>query len=189
MERKKREIGVVEVGKIDEKVHTKEISILSEGDDLFLSYGFSNVKVTKNGVVTNVKLRIKSSGVTELIEEFKAKEPKPPLMDEIVRKDSDMGRQLRLVKDSLVKVPNLGDPDYVKALDEYESQLGIAILQKGLDVEFKNKEGESVVDPDERLRILKSMGMSGPQFTQVVQDIRAMTEWTEEEMTSFFGKS
>ena len=168
-------------------IETIEVTELQEGSDMFISQGYSNIKVTQNGLVKNVKLPIKSSGVTELIEEFKEKEPKPPLVDEIVKKDSEMGKQLKLTKDSQVKVPNLGDEKYVKALNKYESDLGIAILQKGLAVKLLDKEGNEITNPDKKISMLKGMGMSGPQFTQVVQDIRCMTEWTEEEYVNYFG--
>ncbi|GAF89918.1 unnamed protein product, partial [marine sediment metagenome] len=84
-------------------------------------------------------------------------------------------------------VPNLGDEKYVKALNKYESDLGIAILQKGLAVKLLDKEGNEITNPDKKISMLKGMGMSGPQFTQVVQDIRCMTEWTEEEYVNYFG--
>jgi hypothetical protein len=182
------------LSKVEEKgeasgIETIEVSTLTEGDDTFLSYGYSNVKVTKSGKVINVKLKIKSSGVTELIEEFKKKEPKPPTEEVRVMKDSDLGKQLKLTENRPVRMPNLADPKYVEALNEYESNLGIAILQKGLDVTMYSKEGKEITDSDKKIAILKSMGMSGPQFTQVIQDIRNMTEWTEEEMQSFFGQN
>ena len=172
-----------------EGIETLEITELQEGDTLFIAQGYSNVKVTQNGKVKNVKLPIKSSGVTELIEEFKEKEPKPPKIDQIVKKDSDIGKQLKLTKDTQVKVPDLADEKYVKALNKYESDLGIAILQKGLAVTLKDKEGNEITNPDKKISMLKGMGMSGPQITQVVQDIRSLTEWTEEELSSFFGQS
>ena len=52
-----------------------------------------------------------------------------------------------------------------------------------------DKEGNEITNPDKKISMLKGMGMSGPQFTQVVQDIRNMTEWTEEEYVSFFGQN
>ena len=184
----------IDVKMIEEKgeatgIETIEVTELQEGNDIFLSHGYSNVKVTKNGKVTNVKLPIKSSGVTELIEEFKAREPKPPVEDVLVKKDSDQGKQMKLTENRWVKMPNLGDEKYVKELDKYESDLGVAILQKGLNVKLKNKAGEEITNPSEKIMMLKNMGFSGPQFSQVVTDIRNMTEWTEEELRDFFGQS
>ena len=179
---------VEEKGK-SQKVAVMEVTELVEGSDLFLSHGFSNVKVTKGEKVTNVKLPIKSSGVTELIEEFKEREPTPPSEEVMVKKDSDLGRQLKVTENRPVRMANLNDPKYVKAYNKYESELGIAILQKGLDVVIKDKEGKEITDNTKKIAILKGMGMSGPQFTQVVQDIRVMTEWDEQERLDFFGES
>jgi len=170
-------------------IQTIEVTELQEGSDMFISQGYSNVKVTQNGQVRNVKLPIKSSGVTELIEEFKEKEPKPPTVDKIVKAGSDEAKALKLSKDTQVRMPDLSDEKYVKALNKYESDLGIAILQKGLAVKLLDREGNEITNPDKKISMLKGMGMSGPQFTQVVQDIRNMTEWTEEEYVSFFGQN
>ena len=183
-----KDITVEEKGK-SQKVAVMEVTELVEGSDLFLSHGFSNVKVTKGEKVTNVKLPIKSSGVTELIEEFKEREPTPPSEEVMVKKDSDLGRQLKVTENRPVRMANLNDPKYVKAYNKYESELGIAILQKGLDVVIKDKEGKEITDNTKKIAILKGMGMSGPQFTQVVQDIRIMTEWDEQERLDFFGES
>jgi len=187
-ETEKNEPQVEEKGKA-EGIETVEITELQEGDNTFISNGYSNIKVTQNGQIKNIKLPIKSSGVTELIEEFKEKEPKPPLVNELVKKDSEEGKQMKLSENKWIKMPNLGDEKYVKALNKYESDLGIAILQKGLAVKLLDKEGNEITNPDKKISMLKGMGMSGPQFTQVVQDIRCMTEWTEEEYVSFFGQN
>lgn len=170
-------------------LETIQITELREGEDTFLSFGYSNVKVTKSGKIINVKLPIRSSGITELIEDFKEREPKPPSKDVLVTPDSEQGRQLKLSEKRWIKMPDLSDPDYVKAYSKYESDLGIAILLKGLAITLKDREGNEVSDSNKKIEILKGMGMSGPQFTQVVQDIRSMTEWNEEELRSFFGGS
>lgn len=168
-------------------VDVEEITTLQEGSDVFQSYGYSYLKITRNGKIKALKIPIKSSGVTELIEEWKKNEPKPPIQDVLVKKDSEEGKQMKLTENRWVKMPNLGDAKYVEALDVYQSNLGIAIVQKGLALKMKDKEGVEITNSDKKVDMLKGMGMSGPQFTQMVDDIRAMTEWTEEELVSFFG--
>lgn len=172
-----------------EGVKTIEISELREGEDTFLSQGFSNIKVTKNGEITNLKLKIKSSGITELITDFKAKEPKPPVTDVLVLPNSEMGKEMKLAEKKWVKMPDLADEKYIEAFNKYESELGIAILLKGLDVVLYDRDGAIVTDSDRKLEILKNKEMSAPQFSQAVQDIRNLTEWTEEEHINFFGKN
>jgi len=168
-------------------VETIEISELREGEDTFISHGFSNVKVTQKGKVKNLKLKIKSSGITELISDFKSKEPKPPVMDVLVQPNSEMGKEMKLSEKKWVKMPNLTDEKYMEAFSKYESELGIAILQKGLDITLLDRVGKEVTNADRKLEVLKSMGMSAPQFSQAVQDIRNLTEWTEEEHVNYFG--
>ena len=46
---------------------------------------------------------------------------------------------------------------------------------------------EAVEDDNERINILKEMGLSGEQFSQIVEDITSLTKWTDEEAAHFFG--
>lgn len=170
-------------------IEVEELTSLKEGSDIFQSHGYSYVKITRDGKSKALKVPIKSSGVTELIEEWKKNEPKPPIADVLVQKDSEQGKQMKLTEKKWIRMPNLADPAYLEALEAYQANLGIAIVLKGLALQMLDKEGKEVTDPDKKIAILRGMGLSGPQFTQVVEDIRAMTEWSEEELVSFFGMS
>jgi hypothetical protein len=170
-------------------IDVEELTELQEGTDAFQSYGYSYIKVTRNGETKALKIPIKSSGVTELIEEWKKNEPKPPVIDVLVTPDSEAGKQMKLREKRWCKMPNLSDEKYVEALDRYQSDLGMAIAQKGLALKMKDKEGNEITDPAQKTQLLKRMGMSGSQFSQMVNDIRIMTEWSEEELVSFFGMS
>ncbi len=169
------------------KIETKFLSEITLGNDLFKSNGYSSVKVTKAGKITELKVPIKSSGITELIEEFKRKEPKAPVISQNVKQESVLGKSLGLNKTTTVKMLDLSDPEYLKAREKYEGDLGIAIVLKGLDVPVKDDKGIVIEDRDKKIDILKQAGMSGEQFAQIVRDIRELTQWTEEERESFFG--
>ena len=171
----------------DEK-NAKLITEIKLGEDLFRSNGYSIVKVTKNGKITPLKIPVKSSGITELIEEFKAQEPRPPIAKELVKADSELGKSMGLNKNTWVRMPDLSDPDYVKKRDKYESDLGIAIVLKGLDVNL-TKDGVEITDKQEKINALKKEGMSGEQFTQIVKDIRELTAWSQDEKENFFDNS
>ncbi len=171
------------------KIETKYVTEIVVDDDLFRSNGFSSIKVTKSGKIYELKVPVKSSGITELIEEFKRKEPKPPVIRELVKQDSDLGKNMGLSKNTWVKLPDLSDVEYIKAREKYESELGIAIVLKGLDIEIKDKEGNILTDRDVKIQALKGMGMSGEQFSQIVKDIRELTQWTAEERDNFFALS
>jgi len=161
----------------------------TEGDEVFSSKGFSTVKVTKGGQVKSVKIPIKSTGVTELIEDFRKKEPKPPSIPQLINKDSDEGKQMKLTANQWVRMPDFTEPKYLERKEAYEGDLGIAILAKGVDAPFKDKDGGLIEDQDERVKILKSLGLSSDQFAQIVEDIRALTQWSEQELMDFFGVS
>jgi hypothetical protein len=170
-------------------VDIEELTELQEGTDAFQSYGYSYVKITRNGEIKALKIPIRSSGVTELIEEWKKNEPKPPITDQLVTPDSEIGKQMKLAQKRWIKMPNLADEKYVEELDAYQSNLGMAIVQKGLALKMKDKEGNEITDGNKKTEVLKRMGLSGSQFSQMVNDIRTMTEWSEEELVNFFGMS
>lgn len=168
---------------------TIDLTELVEGDDVFNSRGYSNVKVTKDGEVVSVRIPIKSTGITELIEEFRKKEPKPPSVPILINKDSDEGKQMRLTRNEWVRMPDLTDKKYVEQKEQYEGDLGIAILAKGIAIPFVDKNGKPVEDQSEKVRLLKDKGLSSDQFAQIVEDIRALTQWSEKELLDFFGVS
>lgn len=170
-----------------ERVKRQLVKEIRMDDSLFQSNGHSNVKVTKEGEIFILQLPIKSSGITELIEEFKRHEPRPPVIDEHVKADSDLGKRMGLNKNQWVKMFNLTDDDYIKERERYESELGLAIVIKGLDIELTDADGNVVKDREEKIKVLRSVGMSGEQFTQIVGDIRGLTQWSQEEKEDFFG--
>ena len=70
-------------------------------------------------------------------------------------------------------------------MDKYETELGLKILLKGLDLVLKDKEGNIIEDDDRRIEILKSQGITGEHFTQIIRDIRKLTAWEEENEDDF----
>jgi hypothetical protein len=166
-----------------------ELTELKDGEEIFGSRGYSNVKVTRDGKIFCTKIPIKSTGVTELIEEFRKKEPKPPAVPVLVNKDSDEGKQMKLTENRWVKMPDLTDAKYLEKKEQYEGDLGIAILAKGIDLPFKGADGNEITDQGQRVQMLKKFGMSSDQFAQIVEDIRSLTMWSEQELMDFFGVS
>ena len=169
----------------DNKIEEISITEFIEGESLFSSSGISKVKVTKNGVIKIIKVPIQSTGVSELIDTYKEKEPKPPKVQSFVTPDSDVGKALGITKKNAVWHFDFTDEKYIKLKEEHDSDLGMAILMRGLAVELKDKEGNIITDFKRKIEILKSAGMSGEQFSQVVQDIQSLTKWSEEERQSF----
>jgi len=173
--------------KVEEKNKIEKIDIIEfvEGDSIFSSNGISKVKVTKNGITKILNIPIQSTGVSELIDTYKEKEPKPPKVQSWVNVDSTLGKALMLSKKTACWHFDFTDENYIKAKEEHDSDLGMAILMRGLAVEIKNKSGDVESNFKKKIEILKSMGMSGEQFTQIVNDIQSLTRWTEVERINF----
>jgi len=167
-------------------METKKITELVEGESLFTSNGVSNIKVTKNGQIVCYEVPIISSGITELIDQFDKNAPKAPIKDIKVTPDSPMGKDIGVTKNEWVKIRDTSDADYLEKKQKHESSLGIAIVLKGMAIEIKDKAGNIVEDPDKKVEIMRNMGMSGEQFSQIVADIQSLTKWSEEEKKDFF---
>lgn len=166
----------------------KDVMVLeeiTEGEDTFKSDGYSYIKITRDGVVTPMKVKIQSTGITELIDQFDVEAPKPPAKDVLVHPDSEMGIEMGLSKKQWVKIPNLTDKEYIEKKQEHESNLGIAMLMRGMVMKVKDKDKNEITDKNKKIEVLRKMGMSGDQFTQIVQDIQDLTRWKEEERESF----
>jgi len=164
-----------------ERINIRRIEVFQEGENVFTSNGISRVKVTKDGEIIAIEIPIKSTGISEIVDRFNKKAPQPPLMDVLVEPEDKLGRELNLTKKKWIKMPNFGDPDYIKAKEKHETDLGMKILMTGLAVELRDKEGNTVEDEEKKLEIMKSMGMTGDQFSKIVDDITSLTRWREEE--------
>ena len=47
------------------------------------------------------------------------------------------------------------------------------------------QEGKDIEDEDRKIEVLRSMGISGEQFTQLVDDISSLTKWQEDRDEDF----
>ena len=169
-------------------IQTVDLDQLVEGNRIFDSKGFSHLKVTHKGQVRRLVIPIKSNGVSEMIDEFeRSKKPTPPKKRELVKKDSDTGREMRLTKNEWVWVHDLTDEAYVADTEKYQRELGLKMVMMGLDLPIRDKEGNEIVDDDRRLQILKEMGLTGEHLNQLVGDIQSLTQWQEDKETDFLG--
>jgi len=164
-----------------------EINIeeLVEGNNIFESRGISKLKVTHDGEVKILNIPIKSSGVSELIDEIRKGKPQPPIINMIVRPSDPLFKELRLARKQHVKTFDLTDEKYLKELEDYNTDLGLKIVLQGLNFNIKDKEKNIVEDGDKKIKILRSMGITGSQFTQLVNDITSLTQWEEEKESDF----
>jgi len=160
---------------------------IQEGNDLFQSRGFSYVKVTKDGKVVPVVIPIKSSGVSEVMEELLRKAPTPPDRKELVYPDSEYGKQLGLTQKKWVFLPDFTDPEYLAAKDKFDSDMMLKVVIMGLDTKFVDKEGKPIDDEKKKLAILKGLNLATDQMNQIMRDITSLTRWREGEEQSFLS--
>lgn len=165
----------------------QRITKLQQGQNLFTSNGISRVKTTINDEVQCIEIPIKSTGVSELIDSFQKQAPLPPTVDVKATPDSDIGKSLGLTRNEWVRIFDTTDRQYLERKAKHDSDLGLKIMMMGLDVPIVNAAGVVVTNEDEKLVVLKSMGLSGEQFSQIVGDITSLTKWAEGEQTRFFG--
>jgi len=170
----------------ESKIESINITEFKEDDEpIFSSSGVSRVKVTKNGIVKIINVPIQSTGVSELVDTFREKTPLPPKKQTWVDPESELGKELSITKKTGIWAYDYTDQPYIKAKEKHESDLGMAILLKGLAVEIKDKDGNIITDRNRQIEVLKKRGLSGDQFSQIIQDIQALTAWTEEEKHNF----
>jgi hypothetical protein len=163
------------------------LDAIVEGERVFKSDGVTTLKVTRGGEIIALDIPIQSSGVNEIIEEFRSKEPQPPAKKAFISPDEEIGKQMGITEKQAMWISDFSDPDYVRAKEQYETDLGLRIVLQGIAIPIKDKAGNVVEDKDKRLEILKQMGLTGEHFSQMVRDIQSLTKWSEEEETRFLG--
>lgn len=168
-----------------ENFETIDLTELAEGRSLFESKGFSLVKVTHEGKTKALKIPIKSSGISELIDTFQNQAPTAPGRKAKVEKGSDMASDLGISKTQWVWISDYSDPDYIEAKQKYDSDLGIEIVLHGIDLPIKDREGNVVTERSKKISILRGMGISSEQFSQIVKDISSLTKWEDEKEDDF----
>ena len=182
-------IQVKKISKEDRKKidQAREIVVeeLVEGSSLFESNGLSRVKVTRDGVEKILVLPIKSGGVSELVDDLNKDAPTPPIVNKLITPDSEIGKELKLVRKKFVQMYDYTDATYTKAKDEHDANIGLTVVLFGVDLPIKDKEGNVLTDSKKKLNVLKNMGLTGNQFTQIFNDIQALTAYAEEEETNF----
>ena len=162
------------------------IKSLVEGEPLFQAYGTARVKVG-----SKIKsIPIKSVDMERIVKTLTHKKPKPPTDRVLIRASSKEGRTAGLARDRWAEVALETDEGYQERLQEYNAELGYLVILYGLNVRLVNKSGSTVWDPEdsnkqnkeEALKVLRSMGLTGWQFTQISDAIRDLTRFEMEEV-------
>ncbi len=170
------------------------ISELVQGEMLFESRGYSVVKVTEQGAKIDAKtevrtpvnieklirIPIKSTGVTESHEKLKAKEPRPPIITEFVKKGSPEGRAQGLTQNTLFRGPDSTDQTYVDAFSAYMQDLQWRLALFAIDVELKMAGGAVAETEADKMAVLKSIGLTGNHINKIVADVTSLSQYSED---------
>jgi 2-hydroxychromene-2-carboxylate isomerase len=87
-----------------------------------------------------------------------------------------------------VKVLDTTDEAYLEGREKYETMLGLKIVLRGINMPIKDAEGNVVEDEDKKIEILRGAGLTGHQFSQLVEDITNLTRWEEEKEDDFLQR-
>ncbi len=169
-------------------------TIESLDDMTFFSWGYTtNLKLTRGERVEYVRLKIKSVGVGQVIEEYQHKLPTPPATLQTYKADSEVARSLNQKHPVAVWSVNEADPGYLRLKQKHETEASQMILLHGLAYDFKGENGQEilrganfdqpseVIDSQAALRRLTKMGFSSEHFGQIVRSIRELTAEVEKQ--------
>ena len=164
------------------------ITELVDGDPIFESKGVSRVKVTKDGKAQALMFPIRSTGVADLVDKFSKKEPRPPVITELIEPESRIGKQLRLGRKQHIKMLDFSNSDYLEKKEKHDRDLGLAIFLLGLDIYIKDMAGKPFTYCYKTVEVHKRLGMTGDQFMQIIGDIQDLTKWDKENRADFFDE-
>jgi len=181
----------------------KFIEIIDSGFSLF-SWGWTQPlkrtrsEVDKNGNISTkveyFRLKIKSMGMSEVMEEWQNRMPSPPAMLKTYKKDSDVARQLGYKHDVVIWESNEADPAFQRERNRFNSELGKALLLHSLayDIVDENNrlvlKGSSLSEPNEIIDsqsalkvIFNRWGLTSEHFAVITADVRELTAAKEGE--------
>ena len=156
------------------------ISELVEGAMIFESRGYSVIKVTRGGEEKPLKIPIKSTGVAEYQEELSQKAPRPPVVKEFIKKGSPEGRALGLPHDQITLVFDTTDEKYINAQEKHLQDFTWRVAAFAIDASLKMADGNVAESVDDKIKVLKSNRITGHHIDQIVEDVRALTKWSED---------
>ena len=165
-----------------------KISKIIQGKTSFLSRGFVSLRVITDGKETQVDLPIKSIGLIELQEKLEEESPKPKSKMELVKKDSDIGKQMGLEEDTPMRIFDLTDDEYLKAVGEFQQDYLWRTAVHALDVEFEDENGEVITEYADKKKVLQATGISGHHLDEIVNAVTALTKAREARADFLSGK-
>ena len=131
--------------------------------------------------------------VYRALREVEDQQPQAPVRETIVAAESAEGRALGLAKTEMVRMRDLADPTYEKAMGEYNRHSTWLLFSRAVDIPLfvadpKAPEGERPAQGDgERIRCLEEWGLSDSHALSALGQIRQAMAWNEEDRRAFFS--
>ena len=175
----------------------KEVARIIENfdDDFTLSsWGWTQLKVTRGEETESIKLKIKSVGVADVIEQTSKGQPRPPSAMKTYKSGSKEAAALGSKHPVVVREIDESDPTYLDNIEKHNRRSGQLIMLAGLAYDIKVNgnyvlKGSNVdmpseiIDQDGALEWLRKRGITGSHYSQILKDIRGLTEDVEEQET------
>ncbi len=170
----------------------QRISELVEGEKLFDSSGFSLVKITKlcldetDGTTMKAKeqfieLPIKSTGVSEYIDQLSGKAPRPPVIKRLIKKNTKEGKELGLSHDKMLQIFDSTDEDYIDALEKHNQDFNWKVAIFALDLKWTKKDGSEATTIEDKKQVLKTNDITWAHIAQIFTDVKNLTRTSEDQ--------
>lgn len=164
-----------------------DVTEILAGDGLFHATGYTRVQICREGRERVLRLRIRSRGVREAVEDHERRRPRPPIVRQVVKPEDPEASELGIARPTWVNAYDPADRSYQDALATHDSELAWIVLAAGVDVVVKDDAGRELVEISDRARVLAALGLAAPQIEQMVRDIRNLTTLREDEVTDFLS--
>jgi hypothetical protein len=183
-----------EIQSIRNQPEVVTLTRIKAGEQPFASWGYTELRVVKNGKPQILRVPIKTIGMAELMEKIARKAPNPPRRLECVSKDSPHGQALGLKRDRVIEIEDHADQAYQERNREYELRSTYTVVLHALAIDVVTEDGRVLVkandehsrtevkDEDAAIQVLKDSGLTDTHLFQIAGDVRAMSR-REQEIT------
>ena len=165
------------------KIRVVSVEDLNE-QDAFAAWGYAHLKVQKGDETLAVQVKI-GSVPQDVVDSLRRKAPKPPtkaVMGDPTNADhAAMGVTTR----QKLMLPDFNDDEYRVRQEEFDLNFRREVVGLGVLSKLKLKDGRIAETPEERYQALEDRGISGIHFSEIAQQILALTSWSEEERGNF----
>jgi hypothetical protein len=166
-----------------------EVDIEDVGTDAFEAWGYVTLKVQRGEETLGVKVKI-GSVPQESIDALRKTAPRPPSKTVMLDPSNPEHAAIPGVGNTRQKaiIPDYSDPEFQRNQEDFDLTFRREIVGRGVLSNLVLKNGDKAVNPEQRYRALEERGLSGIHFTEIAQQILALTQWTEDERTNFLSR-